>query len=163
MSDELPRRVALSSPTGFLAFGLGSGLAPVAPGTAGSAAAVPFALILVQMPLPAALAAVAASFLVGIHLCGVVGRRLGEDDHGGIVWDEFVGMWLVLVLIPPDWRWWLAGFVLFRLFDAAKPFPIRWFDRHVHGGFGVMLDDVLAAGYALAVMAIAGWLVGWAM
>lgn len=149
MSDQLARHVALSSPTGFLAFGMGSGLVPVAPGTAGSAAAVPFALILVQMPLSAALVTVVASFVLGIYLCGVAGRKLGEHDHGGIVWDEFVGLWLVLLFLPFDPFWWLAGFTLFRLFDIFKPWPIRWLDEKVEGGLGIMIDDVLAAVYAL--------------
>lgn len=155
MNERSPRRVAFSSVTGFLAFGFGSGLSPVAPGTAGSLAAVVPALLIVQLPVAAALALVAAAFLVGIPLCARAGRLLGVADHGGIVWDEFVGLWLVLVLVPPHWAWWASGFVLFRLFDALKPWPIGWFDRHVHGGFGVMLDDILAAGYTLLVLAAA--------
>lgn len=155
MTDrQSPRDVALSSPDGLLAFGFGSGLSPVAPGTAGSAVAVAPALVLAALPLPAALAVIVAAFFFGIWLCGRVGRRLGVHDHSGIVFDEFVGLWLVLVLIPPQWSWWLAGFVLFRLFDAVKPWPIGWLDRRIHGGLGVMLDDLLAAGFALAVVGI---------
>lgn len=149
------REVALKSPDGLLAFGFGSGLAPVAPGTAGSLLAVPLALPLTWLALPWALAVVASAFGFGIWLCGRVGRRLGVHDHGGIVWDEFVGMWLVLVCVPFNWAWWLAAFVLFRIFDAAKPWPIGWLDRRVHGGLGVMLDDVLASGYSLAVLGLA--------
>jgi len=149
------RRVALKSADGLLAFGFGSGLAPVAPGTAGSLVAVALALPLSRLPLSWALAFVAAAFVFGVWLCGRVGRRLGVHDHGGIVWDEFVGMWLVLVCLPAHWTWWLAAFVLFRIFDAAKPWPIGWLDRRVHGGFGVMLDDLLAAAYALAVLGLA--------
>lgn len=149
------RRVALRSVDGFLAFGFGSGLSPVAPGTAGSLAAIPLALPLVYLPLPAAIAVIAAAFVFGVWLCGRVGQRLGVHDHSGIVFDEFVGLWLVLVLVPFHWGWWLAGFALFRVFDAAKPWPIGWFDRRVHGGFGVMLDDLLAAGFALAGLLLA--------
>ncbi len=157
MNHADTRRVALATPTGFLAFGFGSGLAPVAPGTAGTVASLPFAALIVQLPFSVALAVVSAGFLVGIPLCGVTGQKLGVHDHGGIVWDEFVGMWLVLLFVPFHWAWWLAAFALFRVFDAAKPWPIRWFDRRVHGGFGVMLDDILAAGYTLIVLAIAMW------
>ena len=83
-------------------------------------------------------------------------------DHGGIVWDEFVGIWLVLVLVPFHWAWWLAAFVAFRFFDVAKPWPIGWLDRRVGGGFGIMVDDLIAAIYAVAVLWWAvGWLVSW--
>ena len=154
------RQVALGSVDGFLAFGFGSGLAPFAPGTAGSLAAIPLALPLVYLPLPAAIAVIAAAFAFGVWLCGRVGKRLGVHDHSGIVFDEFVGLWLVLVLVPFHWAWWLAAFAVFRIFDAAKPWPIGWFDRRVHGGFGVMLDDVLAAGFSLAVLLLAEALLG---
>lgn len=139
----------MSTPAGFLAFGFGSGLSPKAPGTVGSLAAMPFAVVLVQMPLWASLGVVLIAFAAGIHLCSVTGRALGMHDHGGMVWDEFVGFWLVLLFIPFHWAWWLAAFALFRLFDIAKPWPIRWLDRRVGGGLGVMIDDVLAGVYAL--------------
>ncbi len=157
MNSVDTRQVALETPTGFLAFGFGSGLAPIAPGTAGTVASLPFAALIVQLPLPVALAVVIAAFLIGIYLCGATGQKLGVHDHGGIVWDEFVGMWLVVLFIPFHWTWWLAAFALFRFFDAVKPWPIRWFDRRVHGGFGVMLDDILAAGYSLIILGIAMW------
>jgi len=153
-------RVALKSVDGFIAFGFGSGLSPYAPGTAGSLMAIPLALPLALLPLPAALTVIAAAFVFGIWLCGRVGRRLGVHDHSGIVFDEFVGLWLVLVCVPLHWGWWLAAFAMFRLFDAAKPWPICWFDRRVHGGLGVMLDDVLAAGFALACLAAGGAFIG---
>ncbi len=143
------RKVALATPTGFLAFGLGSGLSPKAPGTAGTVAALVFAIPLVALPLWAGLALVGLSFALGCYLCGETSRRLGVHDHGGIVWDEFVGMWLVLLFVPFELVWWLAAFVLFRAFDIVKPWPIRWLDRHVTGGFGIMVDDLLAALYAL--------------
>lgn len=146
------REVALKSPDGWLAFGFGSGLSPVAPGTAGSLVAIPLALPLLLLPLSAALVLVAAAFVLGVWLCDRVGRRLGVHDHSGIVFDEFVGLWLILILVPPQWAWWLAAFVVFRVFDAAKPWPINWFDRRIHGGLGVMLDDLLAAGFSLAVL-----------
>jgi len=160
MTDRT-REVALGTPTGFLAFGLGSGLSPVAPGTVGTLAALLPGLWLVQLPVWLGLVLVAAAFGLGIWLCSVSGRALEVHDHGGIVWDEFVGMWLVLVLIVPDWRCWLAGFLAFRLFDILKPFPILWLDQRVPGGFGVMLDDLLAAVYALALLGLVSLTTGW--
>lgn len=148
------RHIALATPTGFLAFGLGSGLSPKAPGTAGSVAALVFAVPLVVLPWWAGLGLVMLAFAVGCYLCGETSRRLGVHDHGGIVWDEFVGLWLVLLWIPFEFAWWLAAFVLFRLFDIVKPWPIRWLDRRVGGGFGIMIDDVLAAVYALVPLLV---------
>jgi phosphatidylglycerophosphatase A len=118
----------------------------------GTAAALVPAVVLVQLPFWPALAVVVAAFFLGIYLCDVTSRALGVHDHGGIVWDEFVSLWLVLLFLPFHWAWWLAAFVVFRFFDILKPWPIRWLDRRVHGGFGVMIDDVLAAVYALAVL-----------
>jgi phosphatidylglycerophosphatase A len=86
--------------------------------------------------------------LVGIYLCGRTARALGVHDHPGIVWDEFAGLWLALFALPPDWYWPLLGFALFRLFDIAKPWPISWLDRNLHGGTGIMLDDILAGTFA---------------
>ncbi len=153
------RQVALATPTGFLAFGLGSGLSPKAPGTVGSLAALVFAVPLVALPLWIGFVVVVGAFFVGIYLCGETATRLGVHDHGGIVWDEFVGMWLVLLFVPFELAWWLAALVLFRLFDILKPWPIRWLDRKLGGGFGIMIDDVLAAVYALVPLwALLYWL-----
>lgn len=148
------RRVALATPTGFLAFGLGSGLSPKAPGTVGSLAALVFAVPLVALPLWIGFVVVVGAFFVGIYLCGETATRLGVHDHGGIVWDEFVGMWLVLLFVPFEPGWWLAALVLFRLFDIFKPWPIRWLDRKMGGGLGIMIDDVLAAVYALVPLLV---------
>ncbi len=147
------REVALSTPTGFLAFGFGSGLAPRAPGTAGTVAAVPFAILLKALPSVAFWPVWVALALLGIWLCGVTARRLGEHDHGGIVWDEMVGYWLAVALVPMHWAWLLAGFVLFRVFDILKPWPIRALDRRLGGGFGVMVDDIVAGAVTLALLA----------
>ena len=152
---------ALNSPAGFLAFGLGSGLSPIAPGTAGTAAGVLLAFPLTGLPVWAGLLFVALAFLAGISICERASQRLGVHDHGGIVWDEFVGIWLVLVLVPFHWGWWLAAFVAFRFFDVIKPWPIGWLDRKVHGGFGIMVDDLIAAIYAVAVLWLGDWLAGW--
>jgi phosphatidylglycerophosphatase A len=98
------------------------------------------------------LAVVLLAFAAGVWFCDVTGKALGVSDHGGIVWDEIVAMWLILAFTPASGLWYGVAFLLFRLFDIWKPFPIRYFDQHVKGGFGVMLDDLLAAGYALAAL-----------
>ncbi len=149
------RRIALRTPAGFLAFGLGSGLSRYAPGTVGTVVAVPFAWLLMQMPPALYWAALAALFLLGVWLCGAASRMLGRHDPGNIVWDEMVGYWLTVALLPMTWGWWLAGFVAFRLFDILKPWPIRRLERAVGGGLGIMLDDVLAAVYAMLILAAA--------
>jgi phosphatidylglycerophosphatase A len=137
-----------NNPVHFLAFGLGSGAVPKAPGTAGTLAAVPLYLLLNQLPLTGYLLVLLLAFGVGIYLCGRTAQDLGVHDHGGIVWDEFVGFWLTMLVAPPGWQWVLAGFLLFRLFDIVKPFPINWLDRHIKGGLGIMLDDALAGSFA---------------
>lgn len=149
------RRALLSTPAGWLACGFGSGLAPVAQGTFGSFAAILPWLLLRHLSLPINLLVIVIGFVIGVIACDIAGRALGVDDHRSLVWDEFVGQWIALLpaLLAP---WWcvVAGFVLFRFFDVLKPWPIRWLDRHVKGGLGVMLDDVLAG----AIAAIVLWL-----
>ena len=140
----------------WLAYGLGTGLSPRAPGTVASAAAAVFHFFtLAHWPILAQGALVAVAFLLGIVICHRVERRLGEHDSGAIVWDEFVGIWLTLLASDGSITATLAGFVLFRLFDILKPWPISWLDRHVQGGFGVMVDDA-AAGIAAAAVLLAG-------
>ena len=146
------------NPIHFLAFGLGSGASPWAPGTMGTLAAVPLWYLLAQSPLAIYLLLVLAALLVGIWLCGRTSRDLGVHDHGGIVWDEFVGYWITMIAVPLDWIWALAGFILFRLFDILKPWPIGPVDRQVAGGLGIMLDDVLAGIMAAAVLQGLIWL-----
>ena len=147
--------VALKTTAGFFAFGFGSGLAPFAPGTFGTLAAIPLYLILVQMSWPMYAWLVFIAFVVGVRLCDVTGGRLGIHDYGGIVWDEFVGFWITLFLIPFSWQNVVLGFIIFRFFDIIKPWPIDLLDKKVSGGFGVMIDDVLAGVYGLLVMLIA--------
>lgn len=144
-------RWLLRHPVCWLGFGFGSGLAPKAPGTFGTLPALPLTWLLLQTgwPLPWLLWLVALLFVVGIPICSHTERALGRQDYGGIVWDEIVAMMLVLLLVAPGWLSWLLAFALFRLFDALKPWPIRWFDARVHGGLGIMLDDLIAAGFAL--------------
>ncbi len=146
------KHVALKTPSGFLAFGFGSGLAPFAPGTFGTLAAIPPYLLMAQLNWSWYILLVVVAFILGIYLCDQASHNLGVHDHGGIVWDEFVGMWLTMFLIPFQWQWLLLGFVLFRLFDIIKPFPIKWLDQHVKGGFGIMIDDVIAGVYAWIVL-----------
>lgn len=140
------------NPVHFLAFGLGSGAAPHAPGTFGTLAAVVIYLLLPASDPWLYSLVLLSSFVVGVWLCGRTARDIGVHDHGGIVWDEFVGYWLTMLMAPPGWFWIIAGFLLFRLFDIIKPWPIRWLDKHVHGGLGIMLDDVLAGIFALACL-----------
>ncbi len=152
-TDERARlKTAMHTPAGFLALGLGSGLSPKAPGTAGTLAGMLLALPLGGMPGWAGSLVVLIAFIAGIRICTVVSNQLGRHDHGAIVWDEFVGIWLVLALVPFEWIWWIAAFVLFRVFDIAKPWPIGWLDRRIGGGLGIMLDDLVAALYALLIL-----------
>ncbi len=149
-------RFLLAHPAHFVALGFGSGLAPKGPGTAGTLAAwvlYPF----LRAPLNDAvfLVFLLTAFVFGIIAAERTGRALGVSDHGSIVWDEMVPFWLVLFFTPASIAWQLAAFVLFRLFDIVKPPPIGWADSKVKGGFGVMLDDVIAAGYTLLVLAVA--------
>ena len=149
----------LRNPLHFLSLGFGSGLSPYAPGTCGTLLAIPPYLLLAQLPLPWYLLAIAISFGAGVYLCAYTSDALGVHDHGGIVWDEFVGFWITMIAVPLAWQWILAGFVLFRLFDIWKPWPVKMADKKLKGGFGIMLDDVLAGVYALACMQLALYLV----
>lgn len=159
-SPRLPASV-WRNPIHFLAFGLGSGTVPVAPGTFGSLAAllIFWGAAMFAWGWPIYIAMLLITFLLGIWLCGRTASDIGVHDHGGIVWDEFVGLWITLFLAPAGWAWWIAGFVLFRLFDIVKPWPIRWFDRRVPGGLGIMLDDVLAGLMAWVVLQALAWMI----
>ncbi len=148
------------NPIHLLAFGLGSGAAPVAPGTFGTLAAIPLYLVVQSLSSLHYLLLVAGLFVVGIWLCDKTSRDLGVHDHGGIVWDEWVGFLLTLWMAPQGWYWLLAGFVLFRLFDILKPWPIGWLDRQVSGGLGIMLDDLLAGLFGFLVLQAAVYLLG---
>jgi len=139
----------LKNPVNFLAFGLGSGCAPKAPGTFGTAAAVLFYLPLQYLSIWLYLGFIVVTFVLGVWLCDRASKALGVHDHGGIVWDEFVGYWITMIAAPAGWVWMLVGFLLFRLFDIWKPWPIKVADNVIEGGFGIMIDDVLAGIYAL--------------
>lgn len=144
-------------PICLLAFGFGSGLAPVAPGTFGTLPALPLAFVLTLMGIDGWLLAFVCVclFMWGIRICSYTEKALGKQDYGGIVWDEIVAMLLVLAFVPFHWQWWLWAFIVFRLFDALKPWPIKWFDRRFHGGFGIMIDDLIAALMTLLVLHLA--------
>ena len=151
MAEKIPPRELLQ-PVSFLALGFGSGLVPVAPGTAGTLAAIPLYLLLQPLAQGVYLPLVAALFLAGIPICGFTAKRLNVHDHPGIVWDEVVGYLVTMAFAPAGWLWVVAGFVLFRIFDVAKPWPIQWLDRRVSGGIGIMLDDLVAGVFAAAVL-----------
>ncbi len=142
-------------PAHFVALGFGSGLSPVAPGTAGTLAAwLLFPLVHRNFSDAGFLVFLLACFVLGAFACARAGRALGVVDHGSIVWDEIVPFWLVLLMTPADFLWQLAAFVWFRFFDITKPQPARWIDGHLKHGLGVMLDDLVAAGYTLLVLAL---------
>lgn len=152
----------LRHPAHAIALGAGAGLVPRAPGTAGTLLALPVYWALAPWCTTAVLLAlIALGFLAGLWACGVTGRALGVADHGAMVWDEIIAFLLVLAYTPAGWAWQAFAFVLFRVFDILKPPPIRYFDQLWKNGFGVMFDDVLAAGYTLlaivaAKVAVAG-------
>ena len=140
----------------FIAFGGGTGLSRIAPGTIGTLAAFPLFWIMGYFfDPPAFLVLIAVMFLVGVWACGVTGRALGNHDHGGMVWDEITAFLLVLFFTPPFLVWQVFAFLLFRLFDIIKPPPIGYYDRKLRGGFGVMFDDLLAAFLTLLCLAAA--------
>ncbi len=151
MSERLSPRLLLH-PVDLLALGFGSGLIPKAPGTAGTVVAIPLYLLVRTLALPLYLALTALLFVAGIAICAHAARRLGGHDHPGIVWDEIVGYLVTMTLAPHGWPWIVTGFVLFRCFDVLKPWPISWCDRQLQGGFGIMLDDLLAGLFAAAVL-----------
>jgi phosphatidylglycerophosphatase A len=146
---------AFSHPAHAIAFGFGAGLSPLAPGTAGTALGWAIGWGLGVAHSWVFFLGVIVLFLVGLWACEVTGRHLGVADHGAMVWDEVVAFLLVLAIVPRELGWQAAAFVLFRFFDIAKPPPIRQFERRYGGGFGVMFDDLVAAGYTLLLLAVA--------
>lgn len=152
-------KTVFQSPVHIVAFGFGSGLAPFAPGTFGTLAAIPLYWILSLFPLWFYLVVVLIAAIAGIWICGESAKRLGVHDHGGIVWDEFVGFWITMIAAPSGLIWLLVGFVLFRVFDIWKPWPIYMADDKIHGGLGIMLDDVIAGIYAFGVMQVLAFVI----
>lgn len=156
-SRDALERLNWRNPLHWLATGFGSGLSPFAPGTVGTLAAIPFYLLMMYLPLSVYIAVTIVAAVAGIWICQSATKAIGQDDHGSIVWDEFVGFWITMVAAPKGLLWLLAGFLIFRVFDIIKPWPIRWLDRYVKGGLGIMVDDVLAGVFGLVVMQIGAY------
>ena len=151
------QRALLHHPAGWIACGFGSGLSPVAPGTAGSLAGLLPWLLLRELPVAYYALVLVLAFALGVGVCHWAVNALRVKDPATVVWDEFVGLWIALaplLWLAHDWMWIFAGFILFRVFDIWKPWPVSWADRHVAGGMGVMLDDVIAGIYAAIVIAV---------
>jgi len=157
--DKAVARLSLGNPIHFLALGFGSGLAAKAPGTFGTIAAIPLVLLMTPLSLPWYLGLTILSVVVGFYICDKAAKDMGVHDHGAIVWDEVAGLLITMIAAPAGWQWLLAGFVLFRFFDILKPWPIRWLDAKVHGGFGIMIDDVLAGIFSLICLQAAAYYV----
>ena len=143
---------SLKQPVHFLALGFGSGLAPKAPGTFGTLAALPIFYLLSHFSQSVYVAVTIIISLIGFWICGESARRLGVHDHPAIVWDEIAGYLITMLMVPATWTWMVAGFVLFRLFDILKPWPISWLDRNLQGGTGIMVDDMVAGLFACLVI-----------
>ena len=154
---DLPRKV-VTDPVNFLAFGFGTGLAPIAPGTVGSLPGVLLFLLTMDYGFYVQLAVAAALVVAGIWICGESARRIGVHDHGGIVWDEIAGMYVTLFAAPVSVVGWALAFVFFRFMDIVKPWPIRDLDHSMKGGLGIMLDDLVAALYAAVLLGFYRWL-----
>lgn len=142
----------------LLSLGFGAGLVPKLPGTAGTVVGVVLFIPLQYLAWQYYLAVTLFMFVTGIWLCGRTADHLGVHDHPAIVWDEIVGYLISMCLAPPGWIWLLAGFLFFRLFDIWKPWPIRWLDKQVRGGLGIMVDDLLAAIYAMICLQLIAYL-----
>jgi phosphatidylglycerophosphatase A len=142
----------ITNPIHFLALGFGSGLLPKAPGTFGTLAAIPLYLLLAPSSMSVYLVAVIVMSIAGIYICGKAAEDAGVPDHGAIVWDEIVGFLITMFMVPLSWQSVIVGFILFRIFDIFKPWPISFIDKNVHGGLGIMLDDIIAGLAALACM-----------
>ena len=154
------RRKVMTNPVNFLAFGLGTGLIPKVPGTCGSLLGVVLAWWTLPLGLELRLMVAIALIASGFWLCGEAARRVGVHDHPGIVWDEIAAMYLLLLVAAPEIAAWAAAFLLFRLMDIWKPWPIRDLDHRLTGGPGIMLDDLVAALYAAILLGFGGWLFG---
>jgi len=145
-------------PSYFIAFGFGSGLMPVAPGTWGTLAAMPVYLLIAHCHWSVYLVLTTLAFALGVWVSDKVSRDLGVHDYKGIVWDEVVGYLLTMFIAPIGFFWMCLGFVLFRIFDIWKPQPIRLIDQKVQGGMGIMLDDVIAAVPAWLILQLVAWI-----
>ncbi|MFT4927949.1 MAG: phosphatidylglycerophosphatase A [Phenylobacterium sp.] len=154
MADEeaIRARFDLTKPHHFLALGFGAGLLRPAPGTWGTLVAIPIFLLLSYLSLPYYIAITVCVSVVGIWICDRCAKDIGVHDHGAIVWDEIAGFLVTMMFVEATWLNILLGFALFRFFDIIKPWPISWVDRKVHGGFGIMIDDIIAGIFSLGVL-----------
>jgi phosphatidylglycerophosphatase A len=160
ISEKVPGKLLLN-PVHCLSLGFGSGLSPKMPGTMGTVVGVGLYLLIPTqylMDWKVFLLFIIFTFLIGIFLCGYTAKALNVHDHPGIVWDEIVGYFITMYMVPKQWEWILLGFVLFRLFDIWKPWPISIADKRLKGGFGIMFDDVIAAVFALIIIQISLYL-----
>lgn len=149
---EVNFKTLIKKPAAFIAYGFGSGLSPKAPGTFGTLVAIPIYWLIQDWSLTAYLIFTVIAFLFGIWICQKTVDWLKQDDPGGVVWDEVVGYLVTMIAAPKGWLWIVMGFVLFRFFDILKPWPVNLADRKLHGGLGIMLDDILAGIYSLAAL-----------
>ncbi len=153
MNKQIRSRVSLFNPVHFLALGFGSGLAAKMPGTFGTLAALPLVVLLSYYTgFSVYLIVTILVCVAGIWICGKTAEDMGVHDDSSIVWDEVAGMLIAMLAVPLSWQTVLVGFVLFRFFDILKPWPISYLDKHVHGGFGIMIDDVLAGVLSLCIL-----------
>jgi phosphatidylglycerophosphatase A len=152
MSKPHAPRSVFTNPIHFIAFGFGSGAIPKAPGTFGTLMAIPFYYLMQDLSLTTYLIITLAVILFGTWVSDVTEKDLGVPDHSGIVIDEIAGFLVTMIAAPKGWLWIILGFILFRIFDIWKPFPIRYLDQKVSGGVGIMLDDIVAAVYAWIVL-----------
>lgn len=151
-------RSVWTNPIHFIACGFGVGLSPIMPGTCGTLVGVIFYLMLVQLPFTIFIGAIIIMNIAGIYLCGKTNRDFNTLDHPAAVWDEIAAFPIVMIAVPTTWYYILIGFILFRIFDIAKPFPISWLDKNIHGGIGVMLDDIAAAIFSWLILMLIVWI-----
>lgn len=152
MDAEIRKRISMLNPVHFLALGFGTGLSPIMPGTVGSLAALPLLWALASASLTTFLLVTVLVCAIGVYLCDKTASDMQVHDHGSIVWDEVAGMLLTFILVPINFTTLAAGFLLFRVFDIVKPWPISVADKKLHGGVGIMLDDIIAGVMACASM-----------
>lgn len=152
MNKNIPAKLIFTNPINFLAFGFGSGLAPKAPGTFGTLACIPLYLLLSDLSVVHYIIVCGLVSGIGIYICGYAADALKTHDHPGIVWDEFAGFLITMIGVSFSWNNILLGFILFRIFDIFKPWPISWLDRKVSGGLGIMIDDIVAGLFALIAL-----------
>lgn len=149
MDKSLKAKINLLHPAHFLGLGFGSGLVPFMPGTMGSLAAIPVVIAMSYLALIPYILLSAVACVAGIYICQKVSDDMGVHDHGSIVWDEIAGMMIVFIAVPISWHSVLMGFILFRFFDILKPWPISFLDKNIHGGWGIMVDDLVAGVFSL--------------